>query len=64
MTFLLSLLGVLLIIEGIPYFAFPGKAKDWARSLVDIPERALRIMGLVAMIFGLALLFLALTLNA
>jgi uncharacterized protein YjeT (DUF2065 family) len=59
MTFLLSLLGVLLIIEGIPYFAFPTKAKNWARSLVDIPERALRVMGFIAMVFGLVLLFFA-----
>ncbi len=59
MTFLLSLLGVLLIIEGIPYFAFPLKAKDWARTLQDIPSRSLRIMGLIAMAFGLLLLFCA-----
>lgn len=63
MVFLLSLLGVLLIIEGIPYFAFPVKAKDWARALLDIPERSLRIMGVVAMVFGLFLLFIAATMN-
>lgn len=59
MSFLLSLLGVLLIIEGIPYFAFPLKTKGWARTLNDIPSRSLRIMGMVAMAFGLVLLFCA-----
>jgi hypothetical protein len=59
MTFLLSLLGVLLIVEGIPYFAFPGKAKDWARTLQDIPPRSLRVMGIISILFGLLLLFFA-----
>ncbi len=59
MTFLLSVLGLLLIIEGLPYFAFPVKAKGWARTLQEIPEKSLRIMGLIAMIFGLVLLYSA-----
>lgn len=63
MKFLLSLLGVLLIVEGIPYFAFPGKAKDWARTLQDIPSRSLRIMGIISMVFGLVLLFFAVLLS-
>ena len=59
MTFLLSILGLLLIIEGLPYFAFPKKAKEWARTLQEIPERSLRIMGVLAMVFGLVLLYCA-----
>ncbi|MEE9543129.1 MAG: DUF2065 domain-containing protein [Thermodesulfobacteriota bacterium] len=59
MTFLLSILGLLLIVEGIPYFAFPVKTKDWARTLQDIPQRSLRIMGFIAMLFGLLLLYAA-----
>lgn len=59
MTFLLSILGLLLIIEGIPYFAFPRRAKGWARTLQEIPERSLRIMGVLAMVFGLVLLYCA-----
>jgi uncharacterized protein YjeT (DUF2065 family) len=59
MTFLLSILGLLLIVEGIPYFAFPAKAKDWARTLQEIPDSTLRIMGILAMVFGLILLYSA-----
>lgn len=54
---LLSILGAVLILEGIPYFAFPKKAKDWATSIQSVPESTLRIMGLVAMASGLVLLY-------
>ncbi len=54
---LLTVLGVLLVIEGLPYFAFPGKTKQWALQIQEIPERNLRVMGLVSMAAGLLLLY-------
>ncbi len=54
---LLTILGVLLVIEGLPYFAFPGKTKRWALQIQEIPERNLRVMGLVCMAAGLLLLY-------
>ncbi|MEE8575320.1 MAG: DUF2065 domain-containing protein [Thermodesulfobacteriota bacterium] len=59
MGFLLSVVGVLLVLEGLPYFAFPRKTKEWAMMLGEIPDRSLRIMGLVAMVFGLLLIYAA-----
>jgi hypothetical protein len=56
-AFIVSVVGVLLVIEGIPYFAFPKKAKFWASMLQEIPDRTLRVMGLAAMATGLALLY-------
>jgi uncharacterized protein YjeT (DUF2065 family) len=58
MAFILSVLGVVLIIEGIPYFAFPRKVKQWALLLQEIPEATLRIIGLISMAAGLLLLFM------
>ncbi len=57
-SLILILLGVLLVIEGIPYFAFPKKVKEWALVLQEIPDKQLRIIGIAAMVFGLMVLFL------
>jgi len=59
MSFILSVLGVLLIVEGIPYFAFPRKTRQWALLLGDIPDKTMRVVGLVAMIAGLVLVYAA-----
>lgn len=57
MVFLLTVLAVLLVIEGIPYFAAPSKVKEWAMTLQEIPERTLRIMGFISMAAGLVALY-------
>ena len=59
MAFFWSVLGVVLILEGIPYFAFPRRVKQWALILQEIPERTLRVMGLLSMMAGLLLLYVA-----
>lgn len=56
-AFVLSILGALLVLEGIPYFGFPKAVKDWALMLQDMPERTLRILGFVIMAVGIILLF-------
>jgi len=57
-SLILIVLGALLIIEGIPYFAFPRKVKVWTLVLQEIPDKSLRITGIAAMAFGLIILFL------
>lgn len=59
MVFALTVLGVILILEGLPYFAFPSRVKEWALMMQDLPGKSLRVMGLVSMAMGLALLYLA-----
>lgn len=58
MAYFLSVLGLALVIEGLPYFAFPAKIKEWAISLQELPERTLRIMGLISIIAGMFLVYL------
>jgi uncharacterized protein YjeT (DUF2065 family) len=57
MKLLLCLLGLILIVEGLPYFAFPGKMKEWMSTIKDIPDNYLRIIGLVAMCIGLLIAY-------
>ena len=57
MKLLLCLLGLVLIVEGIPYFAFPGKMKKWMSTLQKVPDSNLRVMGFAAMIAGLLIAY-------
>ncbi|MBI5560578.1 MAG: DUF2065 domain-containing protein [Deltaproteobacteria bacterium] len=57
MPFILSVLGAVLMLEGIPYLAFPGRVKEWALILQEIPARNLRIMGVLSAFCGLLLLY-------
>ncbi len=57
MVFILSVIGVVLIIEGLPYFASPKKAKEWAMTVYEFENGTLRKLGLVAMAAGLLLIF-------
>jgi len=58
MKLLLCLLGLVLVVEGLPYFACPDKMKAWMRKLLEIPDSHLRAMGFVAMGLGLVMAYL------
>ncbi|MBN1663532.1 MAG: DUF2065 domain-containing protein [Deltaproteobacteria bacterium] len=57
MKFFLCVIGMIFIIEGLPYFAFPEKLKIYLLKMVEIPDAYLRWMGLAAVILGLALVY-------
>jgi len=54
----LFVLGMVLIIEGIPYFVFPEKMKAFLAKISGVPESTLRILGMGAIVVGLILLYL------
>ena len=58
MDFFLCVLGMVMIVEGIPYFAFPDKMKVWVRKVIEIPDLQLRRTGLILMGFGLFLVYI------
>ncbi len=58
MKFFLCVIGMVLIIEGLPYFAFPEKIKSYLMKVYDTPEGTLRILGLVSVVAGLLLVYL------
>ena len=61
MDYFLSVLGLVLIIEGIPYFAFPERMKDMLSRLPLVPSGKLRIFGIAAILIGLLLIYAART---
>ncbi|RZB34437.1 MAG: uncharacterized protein SRB1_00205 [Desulfobacteraceae bacterium Eth-SRB1] len=58
MEFFLCVLGMVMIVEGLPYFAFPEKMKFWVQKVLEIPDSSLRWFGFVLMLTGLALIYL------
>ena len=58
MKLLFCLLGLVLIVEGLPYFAFPDKMKKWLRQVQQVPDNQLRAIGFVVMCLGLLLTYL------
>jgi uncharacterized protein YjeT (DUF2065 family) len=48
---------MVMVIEGLPYFAFPEKMKFWIRKIAATPEGSLRRFGLVLMVLGLVLVY-------
>ena len=57
MKFFLCVIGMVMVIEGLPYFAFPEKMKFWIQKIVGTPDGALRRFGLVLMVLGLVLVY-------
>jgi uncharacterized protein len=57
MDYFLCVIGMVMIIEGLPYFAFPEKMKYWVRKVLELPEGSLRRFGLVLMVMGLFLVY-------
>ena len=57
MKFFLCVIGMVLILEGLPYFVLPDKMKAYLLKLNDTPDHILRILGLFAVSLGLILLF-------
>jgi uncharacterized protein YjeT (DUF2065 family) len=57
MEYFLCVLGMVFIIEGIPYFAFPDKVKSYIMKLQEMPDSVLRVLGLSAIITGLILIY-------
>jgi uncharacterized protein YjeT (DUF2065 family) len=58
MKLLLCLLGLVLLVEGIPYFVFPDSMKRWMKTVQGIPDSKLRAMGFLAMCAGLIMVYL------
>jgi len=58
MRFFLCLLGLVLVLEGLPYFAFPDGMKRWMLRIQDIPSAHLRILGFLTMCAGLLITYL------
>jgi len=58
MNFFLCVLGMVMIVEGLPYFAFPEKMKFVIQKILEMPDKALRKFGFVLMLTGVWLVYM------
>ena len=58
MQFFLCVLGMVMVVEGLPYFAFPEKMKFFIQQLLEMPDSALRKFGFVLMLGGIVLVYI------
>jgi uncharacterized protein len=58
MTDFLAALGLVFVVEGLVFAAFPEAAKRAVAVMMDTPDQGLRAVGLVSAVFGLVVLWL------
>ena len=58
MNFFLCVLVMVMVVEGLPYFAFPEKMKFWVQKILEMPDSTLRKFGFVLMFAGLGLVYM------
>jgi uncharacterized protein YjeT (DUF2065 family) len=52
MKFFLCVMGMVMIVEGLPYLAFPKKMKLWVQKLLEMPESSIQKIGFILMTTG------------
>ncbi|MBF0230629.1 MAG: DUF2065 domain-containing protein [Desulfamplus sp.] len=57
MEFFLCVIGMVMIVEGLPYFAFPEKMKEIIAAVTELPENSLRRFGAILMLLGLGVVY-------
>ena len=58
MDYFLSVIGMVMFVEGLPYFATPDKIKIWIAKVLEMESSALRRFGFVLMAAGLFMVYL------
>jgi uncharacterized protein YjeT (DUF2065 family) len=57
MKLLLTVVGMVMIVEGLPYFAFPERIKVWLVRISEMEAAHLRAFGFTAMCVGMILVY-------
>jgi uncharacterized protein len=57
-AYLLTVLGLICFVEGLPYLANPKHVRKWLNWLLSASNRSLRILGAALMVVGLLLVYL------
>jgi uncharacterized protein YjeT (DUF2065 family) len=57
MEYFLCVLGMVMIVEGLPYFAAPARMKAWIEKLIQLPDSTLRLTGFLLMMAGLGMIY-------
>ena len=57
MDFFLCVIGMVMIVEGFPYLAFPAKMKAMLQKLLETPDNMLQKFGLILMLTGFCFVY-------
>jgi len=57
MDYFLCVMGMVFIVEGLPYLVFPEKLKPYLIKIATLPDATLRAVGISTIIVGLILLY-------
>lgn len=57
MKYLFTLIGLVFILEGLPYLTFPEAMQRWLQQLMQMRPAQLRVIGLFAVLLGLFICF-------
>ena len=58
MKFFLCVIGMVMVVEGLPYFAFPVKMKLVIQKVLEMSDRGLQKYGFVLIVIGIFLVYL------
>ncbi|MGA1826152.1 MAG: DUF2065 domain-containing protein [bacterium] len=59
MKLFLTVIGLIMVLEGMPYFLFPRKFKEIIMIMQKLSDSYLRLIGLISMLMGLVAIYLA-----
>lgn len=59
MELFLCVIGMVMVVEGLPYFSFPDQMRKLMRIMMERDDLTLRIMGASLALVGLAIVYLA-----
>ncbi|MCF8075511.1 MAG: DUF2065 domain-containing protein [Desulfotignum sp.] len=63
MKFFLCVMGMVMIVEGLPYFAFPHRMKEMIQVIAGQDSLKLRRFGFFLMLAGLGVVYVAMKAN-
>ncbi|OQY02583.1 MAG: hypothetical protein B6I26_00035 [Desulfobacteraceae bacterium 4572_130] len=58
MNFFLCVIGMVMIVEGLPYFIFPEKMKQVILMVTQLPEKSMRLFGGLLILIGLVIVYI------
>lgn len=59
MKFFFCVVGMVMIVEGLPYFAFPNKMRQMVAVVLGLDDTTLRRFGFFMMLAGLGVVYLS-----
>ena len=62
LKYFLSVLALVFVFEGVPYFISPRGVRSWIQVIGTLSDMSIRFIGFLFMLLGLSILYIALRL--